>query len=319
VDARTRVRQFLARGTADRPPFLVMATEYTARLAQCTPAELLADPGLFVRSFTESIAVLGLEALLIEVPAARLTQIPPACLTEVPPARPTEVPPARPTEVPPASALPVAAVGDPEAGGIAVLREDLHRLRATLRDQIAIVALLPGPLTLAASLGVPATPDALDDLVAALISLQDYLAPAEPDALALLERVAVADPDVPALADATAAFWNVARYYSLPSLLIAVQGPPQLATVGSTAVAAWSGVTAADLLAAGATAAGQPPPPAPGAPGQPRSSQAWAPSQPPPPAPAPLPPGGFYLTPGEIPADWPVDAVRSLVRQLSQS
>jgi hypothetical protein len=303
VDARIRVRQFLARGTADRPPFLVMATEYTARLAQCTPAELLADPGLFVRSFTESIAVLGLEALLIEIPAARLTQIPPARLTEVPPA----------------SAPPVAAVGDPEAGGIAVLREDLHRLRATLRDQIAIVALLPGPLTLAASLGVPATPDALDDLVAGLISLQEYLAPAEPDAIALLERVAVADPDVPALADATAAFWNVARYYSLPSLLIAAQGPLQLATVGSTAVAAWSGVTAADLLAAGATAAGQPPPPVPGAPGQPPFSQACAPSLPPPPAPAPLPPGGFYLTPGEIPVDWPVDAVRSLVRQLSQS
>ncbi|HJY99535.1 MAG TPA: hypothetical protein VJ305_02365, partial [Streptosporangiaceae bacterium] len=70
MDARTRVRQFLARGTADRPPFLVMATEYTARLAQCDPAELLADPGLFVRSYTESVAVLGLDALLIEVPPA---------------------------------------------------------------------------------------------------------------------------------------------------------------------------------------------------------------------------------------------------------
>ena len=68
MDARSRVRQFLARGTADRPPFLAMATEYTARLAQCTAGELLADPGLFVRSYTESVAVLGLEAILIEVP-----------------------------------------------------------------------------------------------------------------------------------------------------------------------------------------------------------------------------------------------------------
>jgi hypothetical protein len=303
VDARTRVRQFLARGTADRAPFLVMATEYTARLAQCTPADLLADPGLFVRSFTESIAVLGLDALLLEIPAALLTEAPPARLTDVPAAR----------------TLPVAAGGDPGACGFAMLREDLHRLRATLRDQIAIVALLPGPLTLAGSLGVPATPDALDDLVAALISLQEYLAPAEPDALALLERVAVADPDIPALADATAAFWNVARYYSLPSLLIAAEGTPQLATAGSTAAAAWSGVTAADLLAAGATAAGQPAPPGPGAPGQPPPPGRGAPGQPPSAGPAPLPPGGFYLTQGEIPADWPVDAVRSLVRQLSQS
>jgi len=259
MDARTRVRQFLARGTADRAPFLVMATQYTARLAQCDPAELLADPGLFVRSYTDSVAVLGLDAILIEVPPA------------------------------------LAPVGHPAASGRAVLREDLHRLRATLRDQIAIVTLLPGPLTLAASLGVPATPDSLDDLVTALISLQEYLGPAEFDALALLERAAVADPEVPALADATSAFWNVARYYSLPSLLIAARGTPQLAAVGATAVAAWEGATAADLLAAGATAAGQPP-----------AS-----------VPASLPPGAFYLTAGEIPPDSPVDAVRALIRQLS--
>ena len=264
MDARTRVRQFLARGTADRPPFLVMATQYTARLAQCDPAELLADPGLFVRSYTESVAVLGLDAILIEVSPALASG-----LIEVPPA--------------------LASAGDPAASGRAVLRENLHRLRATLRDQIAIVTLLPGPLTLAALLGVPATPDWLDDLVTALISLQEYLGPAEFDALALLERAAVADPEVPALADAASAFWNVARYYSLPSLLIAAQGTPQLAAVGATAVAAWEGTTAADLLAAGATAAGQPPTSA----------------QPPPSAPAPLPPGAFYLTPDEIPPDSP--------------
>jgi len=264
MDARTRVRQFLARGTADRAPFLVMATEYTARLAQCCVGELLADPGLFVRSYAESVAVLGLEAVLIEVPAARV--------------------------------LPLAAGGDHAASGCAVLREDLHRLRATLGDQLAIVTLLPGPLTLADSLGVPDTPEAMDDLVAELISLQEYLGPAELDALALLERAGIADPDVPGLADATAAFWNVARYYSLPSLLVAAKGTARLAAAGPTAVAAWAGVTAAELLAAGAGAAGQPP-----------SS-----------VPAPLPPGGFYLSLGEIPAEWPVDAVRSLVRQLSQ-
>jgi hypothetical protein len=279
MDARSRVRQFLARGTADRPPFLAMATEYTARLAQCTVGELLADPGLFVRSFTESVAVLGLEAVLIEIPAA------------------------------------VAVGGDPAASGGAVLREDLHRLRATLRDQLAMAVLLPGPLTLSASLGLPATTDSLDDLVTALITLQEYLGPADLDAFALLEREAVADADVPLLADATAAFWNVARYYSLPSLLIAARGTPRLAEAGPTAVAAWSGVTAAELLAGGAAAAGQPPPS-----GQqlPAGHPAPAGQQPPPApiAPAPLPPGGFYLTAGEIPVGWPVGAVRSLVRPL---
>jgi hypothetical protein len=308
MDARGRVRQFLARGTADRAPFLVMATEYTARLAQCGPAELLADPGLFVRSYSESVAVLGLEAVLIEVPAARV--------------------------------LPVAAGGDPASCGLAVMRENLHRLRATLRDQIAIVAVLPGPLTLAGSLGVAATSavaatpassatlDEMDDLVAALIRVQEYLGPAELDALALLERAGVADPDVPALADAAAAFWNVARYYSLPSLLIAAEGTARLADAGATAVAAWAGVTASELLAAGATAAGQPPPapanvtgpppPADAAAGQPPPAEPSVTGRPPSSAPAPLPPGGFYLSPGEIPAGWPVDAVRAMVRQLSQ-
>ena len=283
MDARMRVRQFLARGTADRAPFLVMATEYTARLAQCTAGELLADPGLFVRSFTESVTVLGLDAVLIEVPAALAS-----VLIEVP---------APLASGPIAVSAALASGGYPAASGFAVLREDLHRLRATLCERTALVALLPGPLSLAASLGVPVTPDTLDDLVTALISLQEYLGPAQFDALALLERVPVADPDVTALADAAAAFWNVARYYSLPSLLIAAQGTSRLPETGPTAVAAWSGVTAADLLAAGAVAAGQPPPP----------------------VPAPPPPGAFYLTSDELPPDQPVDAVRSLVRQLSPS
>ena len=294
MDARTRVRQFLARGTADRAPFLVMATEYTARLAQCGVGELLADPGLFVRSYTESVAVLGLEAVLIEVPAPLASGT-----IEVPAASASGT-----IEVPAASAsgliqvpAPLAPGGDPAASGFAVLRENLHRLRATLRDQIAIVALLPGPLTLATSLGVPATPDAMDDLVTELISLQEYLGPAQFDALALLERLPVADPDVPALADAASAFWNVARYYSLPSLLIAARGTPRLPETGPTAVAAWSGVTAAELLAGGAVAAGQPPPP----------------------VPAPPPPATFYLTAGEIPPGSPVDAVRSLVQSVSMT
>ena len=283
MDARTRVRQFLARGTADRAPFLAMATEYTARLAQCTVGELLADPGLFVRSFTESVTVLGLDAVLIEVPAPLASG-----LIEVP---------ADPTSGPTAVSATLVSGRDPVASTFAGLREDLHRLRATLRDQIALAGLLPGPLTLAASLGVPVTPDSLDDLVTALISLQEYLGPAQFDALALLERLPVADPDVPALADAASAFWNVARYYSLPSLLIAARGTPRLPETGPTAVAAWSGVTAAELLAGGAVAAGQPPPP----------------------VPAPPPPATFYLTAGEIPPGSPVDAVRSLVQSVSMT
>jgi hypothetical protein len=51
-----------------------------------------------------------------------------------------------------------------------------------------------------------------------------------------------------------------------------------------------------ELLAAGATAAGQPAGP----------------------RPAPQPPGAFYLSKDEIPPDQPVNVVRALVRQLSQ-
>jgi hypothetical protein len=331
MDPRSRVRQFLARGTADRPPFLAMATEYTAHLAQCTTGDLLADPGLFARSFTESVAVLGLEALLIEFPAPAAVadpagRVPPVAMGGDPADRVRPVAmggdPAdrvRPVAMggdPADRVLHAVAGGDPAASGLAVLREGLHRVRAALRDRLALAVLLPGPLTLAASLGLPATPDTLDDLVTALITLQEYLAPADLDALALLEREAVADPDVPILADATAAFWNVARYYSLPSLLIAARATPRLAETGPTAVAAWVGVTAADLLAAGATAAGQPPPA-----GHPEpAGQSSLAGQPPPPTSVvlpPLPPGGFYLSAGEIPAGWSVATVRSLLSPLS--
>ena len=138
-------------------------------------------------------------------------------------------------------------------------------------------------------LRVTATPESMDYLVARLIAVQEYLGPAGLDALAMLERAGVADAGVAELADAAAAFWNVARYYSLPSLLIAAKATARLAAAGPTAVAAWSGVTAAELLAGGAAVAGQPPPR----------------------VPAPLPPGGFYLSAGEIPASLEVGAVRS--------
>ncbi len=71
MDPRRRVRQFLSGGDADRPPFLAMATDYTAKLAQCSAGELLADPVLFVRSFQESVAVLGLDAVVIEITAGQ--------------------------------------------------------------------------------------------------------------------------------------------------------------------------------------------------------------------------------------------------------
>ena len=156
MDARSRVRQFLARGTADRPPFLAMATEYTARLAQCTAGELLADPGLFVRSFSESVAVLGLEAVLIEIPAADV--LPVAAGGE------------------PAAARPRRAAGGPAPAPCDAARPGRHR----------------GPAARAVDAGRLARgrrhPDSLDDLVAGLIGLQEYLGPAGLDALALLER-----------------------------------------------------------------------------------------------------------------------------------
>src|SRR5262249_56651297 len=169
------------------------------------------DPGLFVRSFQQSVAVLGLEAILIEVPAARVQ--------------------------------PVATGGDPASCGLDTLREDRHGLRPPLRDQVAIVALLPGPMTLAGSLGVAATAESMDDLVAGLIAAQEYLGPAGFDALALLERAGVGGEDVAGLADAAAAFWNVARNYSLPCLLIAAHGTARPSPARPTDVAPRAGAS----------------------------------------------------------------------------
>jgi hypothetical protein len=95
------------------------------------------------------------------------------------------------------------------------------------------------------------------------------------------------------LDDALSPLWNLARYYSLPSLLLLAQADARAADVGADAVAVAAGVTPETLLARGARRVGVPV-----ALGS---------------APPPLPAGGFYLTAEELPPDADVDAVRALV------
>jgi hypothetical protein len=263
MTGRTRVRDFLSRGEADRPPFLAMATEFTAKLAQTSVEELVGDPSLFVRSFQESIAVSGFDALMVEVR--------------------------------PEWALPAARGQDPSTDPlVAALREDLGRLRATFGDRLALVALLPGPRTMAPLLEVVPAGDVLEDLVAGALRLHEFLDPTALDAAAVLERTSLSGASVPELSDALATLWNVARYYAVPSLFVAAEGPGNVGEVGATAVTAWSGATPDAVLAGGARAAGVP-----------VANPVALPA---------LPPGRFFTTLDEIPASWPMPAVQRMVR-----
>jgi hypothetical protein len=225
LSARQRVRGYLLEGKADRRPFLPMATEFTATLAQRSVEELLADPHLFMQSFMESVAVCGFEALLIAVPP---------------------------------QALGAPGAGQAELGA---LKEGLARLRTMAGDRLGLIPLLPGPWTLSASAGRGPGVDEVEDSVTDLLAAFEQLHPAGPDAVAILEQDAMDGLDDRTLGEHAAALttlWNVARYYSLAGFLVASSGDARLAGSGADAVTVWAGATAGELLARGAPRAGVP-------------------------------------------------------------
>jgi hypothetical protein len=183
------------------------------------------------------------------------------------------------------------------AAGIAVVGEAVLRLRASLGDRAALVLALPGPRTLAEAGSVEPTPDALDDFGAGILAAANELDPHRADCLAIVERAALPDEAVGALDEALSPLWNAARYYALPSLFVAAQAGPAAARIGSDAISIWSGVTPDELVAAGrgpvgvTVEVGLPPPL--------------------------LPPGGFYTTAGDLPADTDLEALRALLGAMA--
>jgi hypothetical protein len=72
MDGRERVRRQFTRGGADRPPLIVFATEFAARLEQVDPDALWQDANLLTRTLLGLHSLFGLDALVIDVPPAAL-------------------------------------------------------------------------------------------------------------------------------------------------------------------------------------------------------------------------------------------------------
>jgi hypothetical protein len=183
------------------------------------------------------------------------------------------------------------------AAGLGVVGEAVLRLRASLGDRAGLVLALPGPRTLAEAGSVEPTPDALDDLGAGILAAANEIDPHRADCLAIVERAALPDEAVDALDEALSPLWNAARYYALPSLFVAAQAGPAAARIGSDAISIWSGATPDEVAGAGH-----------GPVGVPVDAGSSLP---------PLPPGGFYTTADDLPADTDLEALRGLLGAMA--
>ena len=72
MEGRERVRRHLGRGGADRPPLIIFATEFAARLEQAEPRLLWEDANLLTRTLLRLHSLFGVDALVIEPPPAAL-------------------------------------------------------------------------------------------------------------------------------------------------------------------------------------------------------------------------------------------------------
>ena len=267
MNGRERVRRFLLGSEADYPPFLPFPIELSARLAQASPQELLSDPHLLTQSLLEAVAVCDLESVVL--------------------------------------ALPKAAVGPPDASGfpetdsaLDVVREGVYRLRSMWGDRVGITVLLPGPLAWVDQRepAHQASLAELEDVVTRLLAATNFLQPQLLDGFGVLEE-GTPDRGMDDLSEALSALWNLARYYTVPSMFVSSRGVAATAGIGANAITVWEGASPVELAQSGSGRVGVP-----------------VPTDGPPSAP-PLPQGGFHTTAGEIPAHVEVEWVRRLVAE----
>lgn len=225
MQGQTRIRRFLSGADADRAPFLVFATEPSARLVGTSVPAMFADPHALTEAFLESLAVFGLDALVLRPPAELIGEA-------------------------------VAAGGGSSHPSLDPVAEGIRRLRALLGDRAGIVLVLPGPRTLARSLNRDAAVEDLEDIATGLLNVAQALEPPLIDCLALFEREPLDAAAARDLKTAIAPLWNAARYYSIPGLLVADRAGPEVARGGATAVAVVEGASPGELKAAGASRVG---------------------------------------------------------------
>lgn len=230
MQARARVREFLAGEKTDRPPFLPFVTDFSARLEQVSRLEMFADPNVLARTLFGAQRLFGHDAILVSL-HARL------------------------------AAETIRAEAGPTAGslrGVAVIAEAIHRLRAVAGEHAALVLVVPGPLTIARELGARGDAGDLDRLAQDVLELVNTLRPEQLDSLAVLETEPLDDQILQELSEALSALWNLAHYYALPGVLFAAHAGRDAAIIEPDAVAVWAGATPEELLAAGARRVGVP-------------------------------------------------------------
>lgn len=267
MEGRARVREFLQGRPADRPPFLPLALDFSAAVAQASRAELLADPQLLTSALLDVLELSSLDGAIVALDAEEVG----AVAGGMPP-----------------SDVPV----------LEVCADAFGRLRALLGERAGVGVLLPGPATLAGRPGGELEPPELEEAGARLLEAAQFLGPPRLDVIGVWEARAIAGEDVKALRSALAPLWNAVRFYAVPSLFAATAAEPPAGSIGAAAVTAWSGATPDALAAAGAGRVGVPV----------RVSES-------PQVPL-LPPGGFFVTPGEIPPDTEIDWVQALSAEL---
>ncbi len=219
--------------------------------------------------------------------------------------------------------VPVAALVEDRLERVA---DGLARLRTLLAQRAALVLALPGPLTRAAAAGRDRAPETLEDLGAEITHAAKLLGAEHADCLAAVELAPVRADDVQPLEDALAPLWNIARYYSAASLLVAAEGPVELGDTGADALVVWAGASPRDLAARGARHVGAPigsrskAAPASGPPGRPgRPEPPELPEPPGRPELPELPQGGFYTTRGELAADTEIDWLHDVVASVEKT
>jgi hypothetical protein len=265
VTVRRRSRDYLAGRSDDGAPLLALVTELTARLDGLDVGEMERDASVLSRSMLASRALLRLPVLTLRWPPAGLAE----------------------------AAEAGTLVGTPSAR---VLAETVHRVRIMVGDGAALAVLLPGPATLISEFGgSPASFDDLEDAATGILDAFKAIEPQDIDIVGVHEREPVTGPQAGDLADVLSPLWNSARYYAATTLFVASVAHAGTGGVGADAVAALSGTSAEELLAAGAARAGVPI--APGNGGLP-----------------PLPSDCFYVTRGEVRADAPVESVTAMVQ-----
>jgi hypothetical protein len=184
---------------------------------------------------------------------------------------------------------PAAVQGDRRT----TVSDAIGRLRTIAGDSVALVLALPGPVTLATAAGADAEPT-LEELGDELVEIAHALGPQRADCLAVVERLALGVAEVEPLEDALTPLWNAARYYAVPSLLVAAQGVPELGETDADAVAVWSGASAPELAARGSRHVGVAVDP-----GQSELPKAAE--------------GDFYISRGELPATTEVESLHRLI------